>query len=87
MQTDKPHARPERLLIVVNVEKNVFLVKDKETVRTKEIILFEYVSWVDPLDARTFIPTAHNQGSVTHTVRQEDAHQQRGALALGHRLG
>ena len=75
MQTDKPHARPERLLLVVNVEKNVFLVKDKETVRTKEIILFEYVSWMDNLDVCIFIPTAHHQGSVAHTVRQEDAHQ------------
>ena len=74
MQTDKPHARPERLLIVVNVEKNVFLVKDKETVRTKEIILFEYVSWVELPDVRIFIPTmtTHNQGP--GDSRQEDAH-------------
>ena len=38
-------AQSESIRIVVNVEENVFLVKDKETVRTKIIILFEYVSW------------------------------------------
>ena len=37
-------AQPTAIQIVVNVEENVFHVRDKETVRTKEIILFEYVS-------------------------------------------
>ena len=39
-------AQPTAIQIVVNVEENVFHVRDKETVRTKEIILFEYVSWL-----------------------------------------
>lgn len=37
-------AQPTAIQVVVNVEENVFHVRDKETVRTKEIILFEYVS-------------------------------------------
>jgi hypothetical protein len=37
-------AQPTTIQVVVNVEENVFHVRDKETVRTKEIILFEYVS-------------------------------------------
>ena len=37
-------AQPTAIQIVVNVEENVNIMRDKETVRTKEIILFEYVS-------------------------------------------
>ena len=48
-------AQPTAIRVVVNVEENVFHVRDKETVRTKEIILFEYVSWFELMTEKTII--------------------------------